>query len=68
MNQSSLSPLSSSNIVHSHVSHTCLERYIKSLNEKELKAYHIAKEHLGMSFQLEKSIGYLNWKKENVSP
>jgi hypothetical protein len=47
---------------------TYLDQYVKSLNEKELKAYHIAKEHLGMSFQLEKSIGYLNWKKDNVIP
>lgn len=56
------------NRVHSSDEQPYLEQYIKSLNEKELKAYHIAKEHLGMSFQLEKSIGYLNWKKENVHP
>lgn len=45
-----------------------LEKYLLSLNEKELKAYHIAREHLGMSFSLEKSIGYLNWKKDNITP
>jgi len=56
------------NRVHLSTEQPYLEQYIKSLNEKELKAYHIAKEHLGMSFQLEKSIGYLNWKKENVHP
>ena len=44
-----------------------LEKYLLSLNEKELKAYHIAREHLGMSFSLEKSIGYLNWKKDNIT-
>ena len=33
--------------------------YLKSMTEKELKAYHIAKDHLGDSFQLEKSIGFL---------
>jgi hypothetical protein len=43
-----------------------LDQYLKTLDEKELKAYHIARDHLGMSFQLEKSNGYLNWKKDNV--
>lgn len=43
-----------------------LDQYVKTLDEKELKAYHIARDHLGMSFQLEKSNGYLNWKKDNV--
>lgn len=37
--------------------------YIKSLSEREYKAYIIAKEHLGSSFDLEKSIGYISWKK-----
>lgn len=37
--------------------------YIKAMSEKELKAYRIAKEHLGHSFQLEKSIGFLEWLK-----
>jgi len=37
--------------------------YIKIMSEKELKAYHIAKEHLGDSFQVEKSIGFLEWLK-----
>ena len=43
----------------------CLQQYLNTLDEKELLAYNIAKEHLGMSFQLEKSIGYLDWKKQN---
>jgi|TARA_B110000879_G_scaffold212296_1_gene307866 hypothetical protein len=43
---------------------TYLHQYLNTLNEKELLAYNIAKEHLGMSFQLEKSIGYLEWKKQ----
>lgn len=37
--------------------------YVKVMSEKEVKAYHIAKEHLGDSFQLEKSIGFLEWLK-----
>jgi len=42
-----------------------LQQYLNTLDEKEILAYIIAKEHLGMSFQLEKSIGYLDWKKQN---
>jgi hypothetical protein len=37
------------------------EEYLKTLTEKELKAYEIAKDHLGSSFELEKSVGYLTW-------
>ena len=40
-----------------------LEEYLKTLSEKEKKSYEIAKDHLGSSFQLEKSVGFLNWKK-----
>jgi hypothetical protein len=49
-----------------HPQQKYLDQYIKTLDEKELKAYHIARDHLGMSFQLDKSNGYLNWKKDNV--
>jgi hypothetical protein len=38
--------------------------YLANMSEKELKAYHIAKDHLGDSFQLEKSIGFLEWVKK----
>jgi len=37
------------------------EAYFASLNEKEIKAYHIAKSHLGMSFDLKKSNGFLEY-------
>jgi hypothetical protein len=37
--------------------------YLQNITEKELKAYHIAKDHLGESFQLEKSLGFLQWVK-----
>ena len=39
-----------------------LHKYIESLSEKELKAYQIAKSHLGSSFSLEKSKGFIDWK------
>jgi hypothetical protein len=41
-----------------------LEDYLKSLNEKEMKAYLIAKEHLGSSFDLSKSVGFIKWRKD----
>lgn len=40
------------------------ETYISQLGEKEKVAYKIAKEHLGTSFSLKKSIGYKEWKKK----
>ena len=44
-----------------------LDEYLKTLSEREYKGYMIAKEHLGSSFDLEKSIGYIEWKnKENT--
>jgi hypothetical protein len=39
--------------------------YINSMDEKEKIAYKIAKEHLGSSFNLEKSIGFQKWLKKN---
>ena len=38
-------------------------KYIEQLGDKERLAYLIAKEHLGTSFDIVKSIGYINWKK-----
>ena len=42
--------------------------YLKSLSEKERKAYEIAKSHLGSTFSLEKSNGYVSWLNANKSP
>lgn len=41
-----------------------MKKYLETLSERELKAYEIAKDHLGMSFQLEKSLGFLEWLKK----
>uniref|UniRef100_A0A6C0BC69 Uncharacterized protein n=1 Tax=viral metagenome TaxID=1070528 RepID=A0A6C0BC69_9ZZZZ len=38
-----------------------VEEYLASMNEKEKIAYVIAKDHLGTSFNILKSIGYLEW-------
>jgi hypothetical protein len=43
---------------------TLSEQYLKTLSEKERQAYEIAKDHLGSSFELEKSVGYLKWLKK----
>lgn len=42
-------------------------QYLSQLNDLQKKAYLIAKQHLGSSFHLLKSNGYLEWqKKRNV--
>ena len=40
------------------------QKYINTLNEKEKKALEIAKKHLGSSFDLKKSIGYIKFEKK----
>jgi hypothetical protein len=46
---------------------TLQEQYLETLSQKERKSYEIAKEHLGMSFQLDKSVGYLKWLKTKTT-
>ena len=40
-----------------------VQGYLESMSEKDRIAYNIAKEHLGSSFTVEKSVGFLRWKK-----
>jgi hypothetical protein len=42
-----------------------IKKYLDSLTPKQYKAYEIAKDHLTMSFQIEKSNGFLTWVKKN---
>ena len=44
---------------------TYIQTYIAQLTVKEKQAYEIAKKYLGSSFDLEKSIGFLSWLKNN---
>ena len=44
-----------------------VDLYLKSLTAKEYRAYEIAKSHLGMSFDLEKSVGFVQWKRTTAS-
>lgn len=41
-----------------------IELYLLSLSPNEKKGYQIAKDHLGCSFQMEKSNGFLQWLKK----
>ena len=49
----------------SHIIEELITKYINSLNTLEKEALNIAKEQLETSFCLEKSIGFLEFKKEN---
>ena len=51
--------------VKNSLSVTSVEKYIESMNDKEREAYHIAKKHLGSSFDIQKSIGYKKFMKTN---
>jgi hypothetical protein len=42
---------------------TLVDKFIQSLTPKEKKAMEIAKSHLGMSFQIEKSVAFISWCK-----
>jgi|TARA_B100001540_G_C15703862_1_gene595152 hypothetical protein len=41
-----------------------IKEYIETFNEREKIAYEIAKEQLETSFNIEKSIGFVKWKKK----
>jgi hypothetical protein len=42
-----------------------VEQYVATFSAKEMQAYLIAKSHLGSSFSLYKSVGFLQWKNKN---
>lgn len=42
-----------------------VERYLNSLSDQERKTMEIAKSHLGTSFNIKKSVGFLKWKSSN---
>lgn len=42
-----------------------INEYLSQLTDIEKQAYQIAKEHLGSSFNILKSIGFLEWKEKN---
>jgi len=44
-----------------------INKYISQLDDIQKQAFEIAKEHLGTSFNIAKSNGFKEWKKNNVS-
>ena len=44
-----------------------IKKYKSELSEQELIVLNIAIEHLGSSFDISKSIGFMEWKKENLN-
>ena len=42
-----------------------VKNYLETLSEKEKVALQIAQTQLGSSFNIEKSIGFIKWKKSN---
>ena len=42
-----------------------IQNYLDQMTENEKKSLGIAKDHLGSSFSLEKSIGFISWLKKN---
>ena len=53
--------------MESNSDRTIQQKYLDSLSVKEKQAYEIAKDHLGMSFDLEKSIGFIQFKKTLIT-
>ena len=43
-----------------------IESYLKSLNKLEKQTLDIAQSHLGTSFNVRKSIGFIKWKQAIV--
>jgi hypothetical protein len=41
--------------------------YLKSLSERGTQSYKIAKSHLGSSFCLQKSNGFIQWQKDKYN-
>ncbi len=42
-----------------------ITEYLNTLNEIEIKTLKIAQDHLGSSFNIKKSIGFINWKNKS---
>lgn len=42
---------------------TEIYNYLHTMNEQDKKAYHIALEHLGSSFDICRSVGFVKWEK-----
>jgi hypothetical protein len=45
-----------------------IRSYISQLTEQELLVLEIARDHLGSSFDISKSIGFINWIEKQDKP
>ena len=43
-----------------------INAFLQSLNDKQLKAFDIAKTQLGSSFDIHRCNGFINWKKSQT--
>ena len=55
---------STTNITKNSETKSDVEKYLQQLSDSERKTYEIANQHLESSFSIEKSIGYIKWKKQ----
>ncbi len=44
-----------------------IDEYIKTLNAFEQKGLQIAKDHLGQSFDMKRSSGFIRWKDAQIA-
>ena len=58
MNSSTATPETNSSI----------QQYLAQLDDIQKKAYDIAKQHLGTSYNIAKSNGYMDWLKQQKTP
>lgn len=57
-------PIPENVMTYSHEVQQTIYDYLQSLNQTQRKAYLIAKDHLGTSFHILRSTGYMDWKKK----
>ena len=54
--------------VNSQTEELLVKKYIEQLTAIEQKVLKIAQDQLKSSFNIEKSIGFINWSKHNTEP
>ena len=57
--------MKSTKIIMDNNNDPIITEYLNTLNEIEIKTLKIAQDHLGSSFNIKKSIGFINWKKKS---
>jgi hypothetical protein len=52
--------------MNTNTNNLLVDTYVQSLTPKERKAYHIAHSHLGTSFDMDKSVGYIAFVQRQI--